>query len=38
MPPKATFAQAHGFSLYLLKEVLGGGAANVVESLESNIR
>ncbi len=25
LPPKATVAQAKGYSLYLLKEILGGG-------------
>ena len=38
MPPKTTFAQAQGYSLYLLKELLGGGAGDVVETLDSNIR
>lgn len=38
MPPKASFAQAQGYSLYLLKEILGGGAGDVVESLESELR
>lgn len=38
LPPKATFAQAQGYSLYLLKEILGGGADDVYESLESNLR
>ena len=38
MPPKASFKQAQGYSLYLIKEILGGGVGDVVESLESNIR
>ena len=38
MPPKATFKQARGYSLYLLKEILGGGAEGVVENLKSNLR
>ena len=38
MPPKTTFAQAQGYSLYLLKEILGGRARGVVETLDSNIR
>ena len=38
LPPKATFAQAQGFSLYLLKEILGGGAGEAVEAIESNLR
>ncbi len=38
LPPKATFAQAKGYRLYLLKEILGGGAGDVYESLESNLR
>ena len=37
MSPKATFTQAQGYSLYLLKEILGGGVGSVVESLESNL-
>ena len=38
LPPKATLAQAKGYSLYLLKEILGGGASDVIDSLESNLR
>ncbi len=38
MPPKATFEQAQGYSLYLLKEILGGGADGVIEDLSSNLR
>ncbi len=38
MPPKASFAQAQGYSLYLLKEILGGDAGDAVETLESNLR
>ncbi len=38
LPPKATLAQAKGYSLYLLKEILGGGAGDVIDSLESNLR
>ena len=38
LPPKATAAQAAGYSLYLLKEILGGGAGDVIDSLESNLR
>jgi len=38
MPPKATFKQGRGYSLYLLKEILGGGAEGVVEDLKSNLR
>ena len=38
LPPKATLAQAQGYSLYLLKEILGGGAGDVYESLDSNLR
>ena len=38
LPPKATFAQAQGFSLYLLKEILGGSAGEAVEAIESNLR
>ncbi len=38
MPPKATLKQARGYSLYLLKEILGGGAEGVVEDLKSNLR
>ena len=38
MPPKTTFQQAQGYSLYLLKEILGGGAGGVVEDISSNLR
>ncbi len=38
MPSKATFEQAQGYSLYLLKEILGGGAGGVIEDLSSNLR
>ncbi len=38
MPPKATVDQAHGYSLYLMKEVLSGGAADVLETIKSNLR
>ena len=38
MPPKVELDQVRGYSLYLLKEVLGGGAAGVIESVRSNIR
>ena len=38
LPPKATFSQAQGYSLYLLKEVLGGATGDVVETLDSNLR
>ena len=27
-----------GYSLYLLKEILGGGAGDILESLGSNVR
>ena len=37
-PPKASFTQAQGYSLYLLKEILGGGAGDVIESLKSELR
>ena len=38
VPPEASFTQAQGFSFYLLKEVQGGGAGNVVASLGSELR
>ncbi len=37
LPPAATLDQARGYSLYLLKEILEGGAGDVVESLKSNL-
>ncbi len=38
LPPKVSPDQARGYSLYLLKEVLGGGARSILEELESNLR
>ncbi len=38
LPPKTSLEQAKGYSLYLLKEILGGGAGDVYEALESNVR
>ena len=38
LPPKTSLAQAQGYSLYLLEEILGGGAGNVLEALESEVR
>ncbi len=38
LPPKASLEQARGYSLYLIKEILGGGAGNVLEELGSNVR
>ncbi len=38
LPPKTSLEQAKGYSLYLLKEILGGGAGDVFEALESNVR
>ncbi len=38
LPPKTTLEQARGYSLYLMKEILGGGAGDVLEALESNVR
>ncbi len=38
LPPKTSLEQARGYSLYLLKEILGGGAGDVLESLGSNVR
>ena len=38
LPPQASFAQAQGYSLYLLKEILGGALGDAVETLESNLR
>ena len=37
LPPKTSFDQARGYSLYLLKEILGCGAGDVLEALESNV-
>ena len=37
-PPKTTLKQAQGYSLYLIKEILGGGAGEVLEGLGSNVR
>ena len=38
LPPKATFSQAQGYSLYLLREILGGASGDAVETLGSNLR
>ncbi len=38
LPPKASLEQARGYSFYLIKEILGGGAGNVLEELGSNVR
>ncbi len=38
LPPKTSLEQARGYSLYLLKEILGGGAGDVLESRGSNVR
>jgi len=38
MPPKTSVKQAKGYGLYLLKEILGGGAEGVIDELSSNIR
>ncbi len=38
LPPKTSLEHARGYSLYLLKEILGGGAGDVLESLGSNVR
>ena len=38
LPPKVSPEHARGYSLYLLKEVLGGGARSILEELESNLR
>jgi len=38
MPPKSSITQAKGYGLYLLKEILGGGAEGVIEELSSNLR
>jgi pyruvate dehydrogenase (quinone) len=38
LPPKTTLKQAQGYSLYLVKEILGGGAGGVLEGLGSNVR
>ena len=38
LPPHTSLEQARGYSLYLLKEILGGGAGDVLESLGSNVR
>ena len=38
LPPKTSLEHARGYSLYLLTEILGGGAGDVLESLGSNVR
>ena len=38
MPPKAEFSEIHGYSMYLLKEILGGKSGEVFEALASNLR
>jgi pyruvate dehydrogenase (quinone) len=38
MPPKIQWAQARGFSLYMLKAVLNGRADEVLELLDTNLR
>jgi pyruvate dehydrogenase (quinone) len=38
VPPNVTLKQAWGFSLFMLKETLGGYASDTVELIESNLR
>ena len=38
MPPKTTLKQVQGYSLYLIKEILGGRAGGAIESLRSSRR
>jgi pyruvate dehydrogenase (quinone) len=37
MPPKTTFEQAYGFSLFMLKAVLSGRGSEIVELARTNI-
>ncbi len=37
MPPKTTFEQAYGFSLFMLKAVLSGRGSEIVELAKTNI-
>ena len=38
MPPKTSVKQGKGYGLYVLKEILGGGAEGVIEELDPGIR
>jgi pyruvate dehydrogenase (quinone) len=38
MPPKVSVSQAWGFSLFMIKDILGGDTAAPVELVESNLR
>ena len=38
MPPKTTLKQVQGYSLYLIKEILGGRGGGAIESLRSSRR
>ncbi len=38
MPPKVSLSQAWGFSLFMIKDVLGGDTAQPIELVESNLR
>jgi pyruvate dehydrogenase (quinone) len=38
MPPKATFGQAVNFNLFLLKAVMDGRAAQVIDLARTNLR
>jgi pyruvate dehydrogenase (quinone) len=37
MPPKTTFEEAHGFSLFILKAVLSGRGSELVELAKTNL-
>jgi pyruvate dehydrogenase (quinone) len=37
MPPKTTFEEAYGFSLFMLKAVLSGRGSEVVELAKTNL-
>lgn len=38
MPPKATFEQAYGFSLFLMKAVMDGRATQIIDLARTNLR
>jgi pyruvate dehydrogenase (quinone) len=38
IPPKITFEQAKGFSLFAMKTILSGGADEIIELAKTNLR
>jgi pyruvate dehydrogenase (quinone) len=38
MPPKITFAQAKGFTLYATRTILSGGGDEILELAQTNLR